>query len=521
MPSVSGTAGEAAKGRFLARWLEEHCGAGTEGSAVELAVAAADAQTAPTVLACWRAEPATQQTLILMGHYDTVGSEPYGPLEASAYDSAALKQAFSHSTDAALAAQARSSDWAFGRGALDMQGGVAAALLAFCEVVRQKRLPLNLALLLCPGEESDSLGVRLGLEMLGDLRDNGGLRFAGLLNADYCVPDSESKAAALRPQLYGGTCGKLLLGVSVFGLPVHVGEPFGGLNSAALAAELAVALELNPKLQCGSAGQWLPPPTVLELRSRRERYDVMSAECSEFYLNCFHLGSLGALWRRIEQELRRGLRAALRRRRQALLRARQRDPLLSPAAERRVKVMGYAELLATARQSAGADAVEAALALAEAPEYRDEPREAALAKVRALEALLPPGQARIVLSLLLPYYPAQLRQGEAGRRAKAIALKLGLQYLPAYPCISDMSYFAFPPSDSHGAAELASLAAQAPLWFDPDELHSYGMLAQPVMNIGPLGHGAHSAFERVHLPSLAELPARLLQALHELTQLGG
>ena len=55
-------------------------------------------------------------------------------------------------------------------------------------------------------------------------------------------------------------------------------------------AVLASQLEHDRKLLAGTGGEWLPPPTVLHIADRRERYDVMTMECAELYANVFHLG---------------------------------------------------------------------------------------------------------------------------------------------------------------------------------------------------------------------------------------
>ncbi|MCC7479509.1 M20/M25/M40 family metallo-hydrolase [bacterium] len=535
-PSVNGSAGEAAKGRWLAQWLREHCALAPGFELHELPVSSSPHQPCnvlafiPAPKAQGPAEPG--DCLLLLGHYDTVGLEPYGEAAQQALDPAALSALFSQSPDPQLRAQAQSPDWRFGRGQLDMQGGVAAALLAFRSFAQQAagtgdgRLSCGLALLLCPDEERDSEGVKAALGPLAQLATRHRLRWRGLLNVDYSNPGALTERRGrsrrspqisqdgldLRGILYSGTIGKLLLGVSVFGLPSHAAEPFAGLNSAALVAAIAARLEQQRSLLQGLAGQLLPAPTLLELRSRRSAYDVMTVQCSELYLNIFHHGAgLTRLWRRIEHAVASACRDYLRelRAQERGWRRRAQDP--AALARWQIELLGYARLQQQAL-SAGWDAG----AQSSRPAQDEDPREWALARIRSMEAALPRGRARVVLSLLPPFYPAQRPDAQQQRRWRAFAGRHALRWQPLYPFISDMSYFSFPPAGSPEAAELELLAAEAPLAFDPAQLEAQRACAMPLLNLGPIGLGAHSAFERVYLPYLEKLPALLIQTLRDL-----
>ncbi len=551
MASVTGSAGEAAKGRWLLDWLRRECAVapGLELQLIASGSASGDKELPGSVLAWLPADrplerAADQSTgqegqgrraLLLLGHYDTVGLEPYGELARAAHDSTALRQVFSTPGVAAdpdlalLAAHAASPDWVFGRGWLDMQGGVASALLAFRHFARSSGRSFDLVLLLCPDEERDSAGVRSAIPALLELQARAGLSFGGLLNVDYCTPGEQHERRGhsrrqpsrnatepdLRGVLFSGTIGKLLLGVSVFGLPTHAAEPFAGLNSAALAGCIAAALEQAGGLRQSVEGQLLPPPSLLELRTRRERYDVMTVQCSELYVNCFHGGGeLDTLWRRLAARVRSACRGHLRE-----LRYRQRSQRLRGGADLAldtpgVEVLDFAEL-ATRARALNPAAAQAALEL----QYPGgDGRETALARVRALEELLPRGRARVVLSLLPPFYPARRADPARARRLRALAARLGLRWQPLYPFISDMSYFCFEPAAQQPGAEAKLLAGLMPLRLAESELELYQQAAMPVCNIGPLGLGAHSAFERVYAPQLAELPEKLIAALDELAQ---
>ena len=425
-PSVVDTAGEAEVADLLAAYLREQA---AELPGVEVRqVDVPKATPCSAVLAYAPAPTETRRALVLLGHFDTVGVEPYGALAEHAFDNAALKAAYAAppprrasimagkgKADAqadALAAAAASPDWAFGRGWLDMKGGVAAITEVFLAEARRRELPAHLILLLTPDEESASLGVRALIPELLKLKQERKLELKRIINADYTaplLPGDESRF------LYSGTTGKLLLGLSVFGRTTHVGETFAGLSASALAGYLAFALEHNRKLLAGVAGEWLPPPTVLHVGDRRERYDVMTLDYAEAYVNVFHAGGRAeTLWAGILSELRRLAKRYDRELRLRYNRFCARANLRPPRCEERVEVIDYAALLKRVGRVVGEDLPALLDALhAEAAERCADARERALHVVRRLRAQLPPGRPLLVASLLPPFYPAQVQRGSA------------------------------------------------------------------------------------------------------------
>jgi arginine utilization protein RocB len=512
IPSVVDTDGEAAIADLLAGHLREQS---VDLPGVEVTITEVSKPTAcRAIMACAPAPIETRRALVLLGHIDTVGLEPYGPLAGSALDSAALKEHFAASDDPQLAAAAQSDEWAFGRGWLDMKGGVAAICEVFLHEARLKQLPAHLILLLTPDEESASRGLRALMPGLRALVEGRGLELSHVVNADYIAPLTASDE---RRYFYSGVVGKLLVGLSVFGRQTHVGSTFEGVNASALGGFLAWALEHDRKLLAGVAGEWLPPPTVLHVADRRKRYDVMTADCAELYLNVFQLApEPGAWWRELLGEVRRQIRRYDREMRRRYQRFVARADLEPARYQLRPEVIDYAELKArVAAQGVDITGLTDRLT-GEARERHMDERQRALSVIRGLEAQLKPGRPLVVVSLLPPFYPAQLSDPREERTARLVALagEQGLKHRRAYPYISDMSYFSFDPQSG-----LEHWAAQSPLWFDDGELELYQALATRVSNIGPWGAGAHTAEERVHLPFLGEqLPRLLSGALYALAE---
>lgn len=511
-PSVVDTDGEGAIAELLEQYLREHS-QGLEH--VEIKRVAVDKPTACTaLLAHLRPAVDTQRTLLLTCHTDTVGFEPYGSLAAIATDTRALKEHYAKSDDPALAAAAQSPDWNFGRGWLDMKGGIAAAVEVFLHEAGLRELPAHLLLLMMPDEESASRGARALIPELIRLKREEGLEYARVLNLDYVAPLKDGEEARY---LYSGVIGKVLAGLSVFGRPTHVSETFGGVNASALAGYLAYGLEHDRKLLSGVGGEWLPPPTVLHMGDRRQRYDVMTLDNAEVYVNVFHLAPQPQpWWRALLNEVRRLVRRYdrdMRRRYQRFV-AKADQPL--PRYTRLPEVIDYATLLVRAGEHT--ESLPALLSglSAQARERYPDDRQRALSVIRGVHRQLPPGRPLVVVSLLPPFYPAQLsdKHAPATARLLELAAREGLKHRRVYPYISDMSYFSF---DERATAD--EWAAQSPLWFDAEELARYREVATPVCNLGPWGVGAHTAEERVYLPFLRdELPRLVSAALYELAR---
>jgi arginine utilization protein RocB len=517
-PSVVGSAGEGEMGHLLAGYLREQA-AGLER--VYLHEAKVDKPNdCVAVLAYCPAPVDTARTLILMGHTDTVGLEPYGSLAQYAFDSAALKKEYMSASDDEVRAAARSQDWNFGRGWLDMKGGVAAIVEVFLREARlihagaEGALPAHLVLLLTPDEEDASRGARTLLPELIRLKQERGLEFARVVNADYIAPiepGDENK------YLYSGTVGKLLLGVSVFGRTTHAGETFNGVNASALGGYLAYALEHDRKLLAGAGGEWLPPPTVLHAADRRTRYDVMTADSCELYVNVFHTGrAADILWREIRAELRRLVKQYDREMRRRYQRFIARADLRLPRYEWPPEVIDFAGLKQRVAEAGHDVDAKEEWYRGEAQAQFDDDRERGFHIVRGLHGELPPGRPLVVASLLPPYYPASVadKRDPATLRLSALCEVHGLKHRRVYPYISDMSYFSFGRADN-----LAAWSKQAPLWFNAAELAQYETVTAPVLNLGPWGVGAHRWEERVYVPFLRdELPRLLSSALHALAE---
>lgn len=473
------------------------------------------------------------ETLVLLGHFDTVDTADYGPLEPWATDPAGLAARVE-----ALAAltpglqddlDAHPGEWLLGRGSIDMKSGVAANLAVIRRLAsaaaRGAPPAISVLFLATPDEETESAGVLQAVRFMLRLRAERGLSYLGAVNTDYTTAQYPGD-----PQhyIYTGTIGKLLPSFLVIGRESHVGQPFDGVDANLLAAELIRDLSMNDALCDQVRGQVTPPPVTLHASDLKARYDVQLPFAAYFYLNVLTFTTTPA---DLLTRLRTLAESALSRTLERLDACEARWVAAAgsdarPRGPRTGSVYTYAELRAIAEQRHSAGDV--ARALADEIEHTPievDTRERNLCLVRRLWALAGLAGPAIVLSYAPPYYPhVAAAPGPLHDAVAAVAgahPDLHLVTREFYPYISDMSYLRL-----DAGVETAALTANMPLWAGPDvarpgaytlPLDAIRALNLPVVNLGPIGRGAHQRGEAVLMPySFGTLPHLLWEVIERM-----
>jgi acetylornithine deacetylase/succinyl-diaminopimelate desuccinylase-like protein len=225
---------EAEVARFVADWLR------AEGLEARLADAAPGRPNVTAHLSRGRGPDA----LLLFGHTDTA-------LPADGWD-----------TDPHVLS--RRGEQAFGLGAADMKGGLAAILLALRELARRDTWKGTVILAGVVDEEAYSVGMKALLKALPPV--NWGL---------LAEPNFDE------PVL--GCPGKVLLRVEVRGRAAHGSTPSAGINAISEAARLLTAIEglpLGTHPQLGTGTQ-----CVLSVRGGPDAYVITVPERCEFIIN--------------------------------------------------------------------------------------------------------------------------------------------------------------------------------------------------------------------------------------------
>ncbi|QEV93299.1 M20/M25/M40 family metallo-hydrolase [Bacillus velezensis] len=225
-------------------------------------------------------------TVIYHAHLDTVGIEDFGPLKDIAFDSDRLAEYFSnYEFDRDVQRDARSGEWMFGRGSVDMQSGIAvhlANLLHFSE--RRDQLPGHILFMANPDEESQHSGILTSISELKRMKQEKQLRYLAAINNDFITPLYEGDTTRY---IYTGAAGKLLPCFAIYGREVHVGDTLSGIDPNLIASEITRRIHNNIHMAENIEGELVLPPTCLYQRDNKEAYNVQTAVSSYVYFNYF------------------------------------------------------------------------------------------------------------------------------------------------------------------------------------------------------------------------------------------
>lgn len=454
--------------------------------------------------------PVTEaSTVMLMGHFDTVDIQDYGPLKHLACR-----------PDELAAATSVPEGYMVGRGSVDMKSGDAAHL-AVLERFAAGEGPqeLSLLLVLSPDEEDSSHGILSVVADLPELAQHWGLKLTAAINTDYTAPRYPGDPARY---IYAGTIGKLLPSLFVAGLETHAGEPFGGFDPNWLVAEVTRRVDYNPDLCDSAMGEVTPPPVSLKLTDLKDSYNVQTAFFSWAYFNWFTFTQTPAQvldrFKGLVSEAFASLHAEFtdRAARHAALGGR------TPVTSWTPRVYTFAELAQQVEERKGAAYIaEVAQRLAQDSSLdlrtfslRMTEELWRVAGLQAPAAVVGYAQIYNAPLALEPQAPlAEATRAAAG--AIAAETGLDLQVRSFFPYISDMSFLGFP----GGPEALTALRANSPGWgtlYRVDH-EAHARLSLPVVNIGPYGEGAHTRHERVEkaysFAVVPELIWRTIQAL--------
>ena len=456
--------------------------------------------------------PPRPETVVLLSHFDVVGVDDYGPLASLAFDPARLTRhlaAHRDEWDGAARADLETGAFLFGRGVMDMKGGLAAHLALVAEAA-EAAWSGNLLCLSVPDEEANSVGMRRALDALAHIAARERLDYRLVINSEPIFPRFPGDAT---PYVYTGSIGKMLAGLYCVGQATHVGEPLAGLNANTVAAALTAALEWHDELVQRLGDEKTPPPTNLGLQGLSSRYSVQIPFRAVTLTNVLLFDEpLNSVLERMMAVARSAVADLLARYRRAVttLGPAQGTP---PMAD--VRLLTYEDLHRRAVAQAGPTAVAELVRNALSDAAGDE-RARGIRVVERLAALCPDLAPMVVLFLAVPYYPA-VNSADHPRVARVLARvnhTLQAQGLAAlvpqayYPGLSDLSFV----GQRASASTRETVARLMPGWgrlYDLPDRDS--ILADvPGINLGPVGFDAHRVTERINT---AYVPKVLLPAL--------
>ncbi len=442
------------------------------------------------------------RTVMLTGHFDTVGIDDYGDLAHLACRPEALKPVLAErlcyetatSAERLARADLEGSDFLPGRGLLDMKAGLAAGLAAMEDAAADPERTGNLLFLAVPDEEVNSAGARAAASVLSELGRERGLEIVAAINLDALVEDGDGsigRAVAL------GTIGKLLPSALVVGRATHASDAFRGLSACALAGALAAEVEWASELLERTGDEVAAGVTLLGMTDTKQGYNVTTPERVWMFWNVMTqrrgpaevLGIMELLADRAARGFVERLNARL------------------GAALGDVPVLTFEALK---REEEGRNAA-AAQALADAVREAaarglDLPEQSRIITERAWELSGRSGPAIILGFASMPYLATSLGSDPDAQRldaacagaVAAVAERHGtsIRLLQFFPGISDMSFLG---QADEGAVPV--IAANTPPWGAgivwPDGPALGGV---PIVNAGPWGRDYHTRLERLCVP---------------------
>ncbi|MCF3640534.1 M20/M25/M40 family metallo-hydrolase [Rhizobium sp. TRM95111] len=462
-----------------------------------------------------------RRTIVLAGHFDTVSIANYGTLASLATEPDALLPALlaelrgrvrNAAEDRALA-DLESGDFLPGRGLLDMKSGIAAGIVALERFAACDDAYGNLLLVATPDEEALSRGMRSLRSVLPDVADRFGLDIIGGINLDAssCEKDGEEGRA-----VYLGSVGKFLPFAFVVGRATHAGYPFDGISAHRIAAEILRAIDTDPHLRDEAHGETSPAPVCLEMKDLRDTYDVTTPDRVWLAFNWLtHRRSPTTLLDDFRAIVAAAAAAALHRQ------AENRSVATgTPQVDVQAAVLTYEALLQRVAARGGPEAANRLAALEAELSKIDNPLEITrrLVDAAVTEAGLE-GPAIVVGFGSLHYPLVHIDRfgatGEGMRRSLARVMAevaarhaTTIRFKQIFAGISDMSYLGHRPEISDAAA----LKANTPARIFADDVPP-GLLAFPVVNIGPWGRDYHQKWERAHTPyTFGVLPDLVFEA---------
>ncbi|GAC1684550.1 MAG: M20/M25/M40 family metallo-hydrolase [Ktedonobacteraceae bacterium] len=471
-------------------------------------------------------EGQSTSTIVLLGHFDTVGIQDYGTLEALALEPDALLN--KRAELGPVLEGTNPNDWMFGRGAGDMKSGIAVNIaLMHYFAQNAPASPVSLLFLATPDEENESAGILQGVHLLTRLREQYKLTYIGAINTDYTTAQYTGDP---HRYIYSGTVGKLLPSFLCIGRESHVGTPFHGLDANLLTAELIRAVSMNDELCDRACGQITAPPVTLRATDLKTHYNVQLPLAAYFYLNVLTFSTTPeALLEHLHRYAKSAMADVLARIDQTEARWRTIANVQEQAAQPRTgTVLTYAELYQETEQRLGAQQVASELDMEwdRLPTTLDT-RKRSLHIVYRLWILSGRQGPAVVIYYSPPYYPhVSATQGplqDAITEVMVAHPEMLLVQQEYFPYLSDLSYLRL-----DAGIDPSVLQANMPVWKEPTTqgtggyylpLETIGKLNIPVVNFGVYGQGAHQRNEGVLMSySFGTLPELICETIERLAR---
>ncbi|HLR01386.1 MAG TPA: M20/M25/M40 family metallo-hydrolase [Virgibacillus sp.] len=465
----------------------------------------------------------TEETVILLSHFDVVGIEDYGSLRNLAFHPIELTRELNQREDELpqeVARDLEKGNWLFGRGTMDMKAGLALHLSKL-EQAMEGTFHGNILLVTVPDEEVNSKGMIAALPVLEKIKEEENLYYNACLNGE---PIFQKYPEDPNYYIYTGSIGKVLPGFYCHGKETHAGEPFSGLNPNLMTSFLTNHIELNQSFIEVSGQEVTPPPVSLMQRDLKEEYSVQTPQAA---ISMYNILYFNQSFDELNDKLKQGAKMAandveayIYEKAKQFSETAGQFPLPNP----KVNVMMYEELYQEAVNQYGKEEITRRQNLLVEQRNAGD-RDFSTLLVQDLASICKDLAPMIVLFYSPPFYPAVSSFDDPFIKDVVNNMKsftkesygIDVTITAFFTGLSDLSFVG--PVSSR--SKLSRLTMNMPLQKNgftfPEE--TMEKLNIPVVNIGPLGKDAHQWTERLELTySFEQLPIILNEAIHRLLQ---
>jgi arginine utilization protein RocB len=428
-------------------------------------------------------KPDVSDTLLGIGHFDTVGIEDYGDLKSYALDSEELPvQMKKNMADSEVLRDLADPDYLFGRGALDMKSGIAIWLTLLHDV---SLTDFNKNLLVCfvCDEEGNSKGMIDAIPHIQQMKDDFDLDIQSAVDTDYSSPQYPGDT---RRFLYGGTIGKLLVQYLCIGKEAHAGDPYAGVDANHLVSALIEEINMNPMYCDKNDIDVTVPPITLTVKDDKQQYSVQTAKTASVAFNVTTIGRSIEQWE--EMFIKAGQKAM----------GHVIDRLNTSYRDYTgMKGIDYVPLPWKVNVTSFQMDSTVNLML----EVQEDERDFSLRWVK--QQFNSDQKPQIVLFLSMPYYPHHTLDTNNPKHQQFISdiqrCAPDYTFLPYYPYISDLSFVS-----RANPMDVSAIRRLIPGYDKLNRMNwsALDSLDIPMINVGPWGKDAHKLTERVFVPSI-------------------
>ncbi|WMJ78198.1 M20/M25/M40 family metallo-hydrolase [Sedimentibacter sp. MB35-C1] len=446
------------------------------------------------------------ETVVLIGHTDTVGISDYGNIKEYANKPFELAEKMKGiELPKAVKDDLESGNYLFGRGIFDMKSGVAVLMGLIEEISNNiEEFEGNLVFSAVCDEEANSGGMINLVPELVKMKEKEGFDYQAILDTDYMTGEYDGDE---NKYIYVGTVGKIMPTFLVVGKETHVGESFKGIDPNQISSEIAAKINLNVEYCDVAEGEVSLPPITLKQRDLKTEYSCQIATKSIILFNYATFNSTP------DQVLEKMMKAAEESFETVIEKLNKRYVKFCEMAKRpyeelpwKARVISYDELYSKVKKEVKDldERLESYIEELKKNEAMDQV-ERTTEIVNFVHDLWSDRNPVVIVYFTPPYYPHIYVEGKSDKDKKLLdavsnavdttETEYKLVYKKFFPYISDLSYGAAPKDPKVISALKQNLPGFGPSYDIP--ISDMQELDLPVLDIGTYGKDAHKFTERI------------------------